>query len=71
LPMKQDFLVLARLAPGNNGILDYFCFPLSAQKAYFTFGPLRGSEEEVYCFKDLAFLSDLVRSSHEMSTTHL
>jgi hypothetical protein len=66
-PLQPDFLVLARLAPGNDNILDHFCLPSNAQKKHLTVTSLNCGAVEVYRSNDLAFLKDLVVSSLENS----
>jgi len=58
-PYEPDVTVFARLAPGNEAILDYFCVPGSRKKlAQITVSsqtPVNGRIEQ---FHDLTFLKD-------------
>jgi DNA invertase Pin-like site-specific DNA recombinase len=61
-PVSPDATVVARLKPGNETILDYFCIPLAAQNSLtqLTLRAMAASPFDVYRYTDLAFLRDLV-----------
>jgi DNA invertase Pin-like site-specific DNA recombinase len=61
-PWKPDVSVFARLAPGNETILDYFCVPASKEKrAQITVSPQTPPSRDVQQFEDLGFLQDFAR----------
>jgi hypothetical protein len=61
-PWKPDVSIFARLAPGNETILDYFCVPASKDKrAQITVSPQTSPSLDVQQFEDLGFLQDFAR----------
>jgi hypothetical protein len=59
-PFKPDVTVFARLAPGNETILDYCCVPRSKRNlAQITVSSLTPLTRDIELFADLAFLKDL------------
>ena len=59
-PAQPDVTVFARLAPGNETILDYFCVPRSKKNlAQITVSSLTPVTRDVEQFADLTFLKDL------------
>jgi DNA invertase Pin-like site-specific DNA recombinase len=58
-PFKPDVTVFARLAPGNETILDYCCVPRSkTNHAQITVSSLTPLTRDIELFADLAFLKD-------------
>lgn len=58
-PYKPDVSIFARLAPGNETILDYLCVPASKGKlAQITISPQTPPPRDVQQFEDLGFLQD-------------
>ena len=58
-PWKPDVSIFARLAPGNETILDYFCVPASRERrAQITVSPRTPSQRDIQQFTDLDFLQD-------------
>lgn len=58
-PWDPDVSIFGRLAPGNEGILDYFCVPASKEKrAQITISPQSPPPHDVQQFEDLGFLRD-------------
>jgi DNA invertase Pin-like site-specific DNA recombinase len=56
-PLEPDLTVIARLAPGNDAILDYYCIPWSARSPkQFAIGRKSGNEMESYRNNDLGLL---------------
>jgi len=65
-PLKPDISVVARLIPGNESILDYFCFPRSAKyNRHVMLAAANSSEIDIYRFTDLTFLTDMLTSNRE------
>lgn len=61
-PWNPDVSIFARLAPGNEAILDYYCVPASAKKrAQITISPQSPPPPDVQRFDDLGFLQDFAR----------
>jgi len=61
-PWTPDVSIFARLAPGNETILDYFCVPASKEKrTQITVSPKTPPTCDVQQFEDLDFLQDLAR----------
>jgi DNA invertase Pin-like site-specific DNA recombinase len=61
-PWTPDVSIFARLAPGNETILDYFCVPASKEKrAQLTVSPQSLPPSDVQQFTDLGFLQDFAR----------
>lgn len=61
-PWKPDVSIFARLAPGNEAILDYFCVPASKEKrVQITVSPQSPTPRDIQQFADLGFLRDLAR----------
>jgi hypothetical protein len=59
-PWNPDVTILARLAPGNDKILDYFCVPASKRViSQITISPATPPTDEVEQFENLDFLQDL------------
>jgi hypothetical protein len=59
-PAQPDVTVFARLAPGNETILDYFCVPRSKKNlAQITVSSLTPVTRDIEQFVDLTFLKDL------------
>jgi DNA invertase Pin-like site-specific DNA recombinase len=59
-PVQADVTVLARLAPGNERILDYFCVPRRKKHlARITVSSLTPVTQDMEQFADLTFLKDL------------
>ena len=59
-PAHPDVTVFARLAPGNETILDYFCVPRSKKNlAQITVSSLTPVTPDIEQFVDLTFLKDL------------
>jgi len=56
-PYNPDVTIFARLAPGNETILDYFCVPQSNLRQI-TVSSLTPATREVQRFTDLTFLRD-------------
>jgi hypothetical protein len=57
-----DVSVFARLAPGNETILDYFCVPTSKDKrVQITVSPQTSPPRNAQQFDDLGFLRDFAR----------
>ena len=68
-PLKPDVTVFARLAPGNETILDYFCVPQSRRKlTQITVSPLTPPTRDVEQFTDLAFLKDFAQWGRRLRT---
>jgi len=58
-PFEPDVTVFARLAPGNQTILDYFCVPRSTKNpSQITVSALTIATSDVEQFADLMFLQD-------------
>ncbi len=68
---RQDMLVIARLAPGNETFQDYFCIPQRALGSLkqITARPYKASEFDRYRHDDLGFLKKLARKSRIKSAT--
>ena len=62
-PTKPDLIVIARLQPGNDEFLDYFCFPARTVEGLkqLTIRAGRKSVFEKHRFDDLAFLEKLAK----------
>jgi hypothetical protein len=59
---KSDESIFARLAPGNETILDYFCVPASKEeRAQITLLPQSPVPRDIQQFTDLDFLEDFAR----------
>jgi len=59
-PFKPDVTIFARLAPGNQTILDYFCVPRSKRNlAQITVSSPTPVTRDIDQFGDLTFLNDL------------
>jgi hypothetical protein len=57
-----DITVAARLAPGNETVLDYYLFPrIDVLAARLLLAPQNGFVIDVYRFDDLTFFLDLAR----------
>ena len=57
--LKPDVSIFARLAPGNEEILDYFCLPTRKnQPGRITVSSLTCPPRDVQHFENLGFLSD-------------
>lgn len=60
--MKTDVTLVARMAPGNESVLDYYLLPMvSDWPAFLTVEPEGDLITGVYHFEDLTFLKSLVR----------
>jgi DNA invertase Pin-like site-specific DNA recombinase len=58
-PWTPDVSIFARLAPGNESILDYFCVPASKElRTQITVSPQTPPPRDVQRFNDLGFLQD-------------
>jgi DNA invertase Pin-like site-specific DNA recombinase len=58
-PYEPDVTLFARLAPGNEAILDYFCVPRSRKKmAQITVSSQTPAKRDIEQFHDLTFLKD-------------
>ena len=61
-PWKPDVSIFARLAPGNETILDYFCVPTSKERrAQITLSPQSPMPRDIQQFTNLGFLEDFAR----------
>jgi DNA invertase Pin-like site-specific DNA recombinase len=61
-PWNPDVSIFARLAPGNEATLDYFCVPASKEKrVQITVSPQSPPPRDVQQFADLGFLRDLAK----------
>ena len=61
-PWKPDVSIFARLAPGNESILDYFCVPAGKERlTQITVSPQSPPPSHVQQFDDLGFLQDLAK----------
>jgi DNA invertase Pin-like site-specific DNA recombinase len=61
-PFTPDVSIFARLAPGNETILDYFCVPASKEKrTQLTVSPRTPTPRDVQQFDDLGFLQDFAK----------
>ena len=61
-PFTPDVTVFARLAPGNETILDYFCVPrLKGNAVQITISSQTSPTSDVEQFTDLAFLQDFAQ----------
>ena len=61
-PWKPDVSIFARLAPGNETILDYCCVPASkAKRTQITISPQTPPPRDVQRFADLTFLQDFAQ----------
>ena len=59
-PYKPDVTIFARMTPGNETILDYFCVPRSKKTlAQITVSPQTPATRDLEQFNDLTFLKDL------------
>jgi len=58
-PFNADVTVFARLAPGNEAILDYFCVPQTRKLRHFTVSSQTPIPRYVQRFSDLTFRQDL------------
>ena len=62
-PLKPDVTIIARLAPENEGILDYFCLSWNEQGlAQMTVKPVNSAAIDAHRYTHLAFLKDVVDS---------
>lgn len=60
--LMPDITVAARLAPGNETVLDYYLFPrIDVLAARLLLAPQNGFVIDVYRFDDLTFFLDLAR----------
>jgi DNA invertase Pin-like site-specific DNA recombinase len=58
-PWKPDVSIFARLTPGNETILDYFCVPASRERrTQITVSPQTPPPPDVQRFDDLGFLQE-------------
>jgi DNA invertase Pin-like site-specific DNA recombinase len=61
-PYKPDVSIFARLTPGNERILDYYCVPGGEPRlTQITVSPITTPPAYVQRFEDLAFLEDLAK----------
>jgi DNA invertase Pin-like site-specific DNA recombinase len=61
-PWAPDVSIFARLTPGNEAILDYFCVPGSSEKrAQITVSPKTPPPHDIQQFTNLEFLQDLAK----------
>jgi hypothetical protein len=61
-PLKPHITLIARLRPGDEEFLDYFCFPRGTQSlTQLTVAPLNAMAVDRYRFRDLAFLDDVFK----------